>query len=74
MKGYPKVKAFLVEHGILASDVCAILEISRTTLSRKLNGSGSDFKAREVQTLCHTYGMDANIFFAQNVPTKEFLS
>lgn len=73
MKGYPKVKAFFVEHGILASDVCERLNVSRTTLSRKLNGTGSDFKAREVQILCHTYGMDANIFFVQNVPNKEFL-
>lgn len=70
MKGYPKVKGFLVEHGIKQKDVAVILDITVSTFNNKLNGVG-DFTMTEVRKMCYELGIDANIFFADFVPNKQ---
>ena len=70
MRGYPKVKGYLVEQGIKQKEVASILGISATTFNNKLNGLG-DFTMTEVKKMCKELGINANIFFNDFVPYKE---
>lgn len=63
---YGKFKGYLAENGIKQSEVAKLLEITESTLSKKLNRKrNADFSKDEVVTLCRTYGLDANLFFLE---------
>jgi len=70
MRGYPKVKGFLVENGIKQKEVASILEMSNSTFNNKLNGIG-DFTITDVKKMCAELGIEANIFFSDYVPKKQ---
>lgn len=63
VKGYAKLKGFLVEHGIKQDNLARDLGINRVTLSKKLNQNNADFSLEEVRYICSTYELDANQFF-----------
>lgn len=67
MAGYPKVKGYLVEHGIKQKDVAKLLGITTTTVNNKLNGVG-DFSMEEVRIMCRKLGINSEFFFTHNVP------
>ena len=70
MSGYPKVKGYLVEHGIKQKDVAKLLGMTVTTVNNKLNGIG-DFSMEQVRIMCNTLGIESELFFTHNVPKKE---
>lgn len=70
MAGYPKVKGYLIEHGVKQKYVASILDISITTFNNKINGVG-DFTIGQVKKMCQELRMNTSIFFADYVPIKE---
>lgn len=70
MKGYPKVKGFLVENGIRQKDVANMLKMSISTFNNKLNGIG-DFTITDVKKMCTELEVEADIFFNDYVPKKQ---
>lgn len=58
---YNKFKGFAREKGITYSDIAALLGITPTTVSMKINGY-SDFYLSEQKLLGKAYGADSNIF------------
>ncbi|MBN2796210.1 MAG: helix-turn-helix transcriptional regulator [Clostridia bacterium] len=61
MKGYPKLKALLVERGIKQKEIADVLEITLSTFNNKLNGV-SDFDLGEVRKLCNYLSITSEIF------------
>ena len=70
MSGYPKVKGYLVEHGIKQKDVAKLLGMTVTTVNNKLNGIG-DFSMKDVRIMCEKLGIGSELFFIHYVPKKE---
>lgn len=70
LKGYPKVKGYLVAHGIRQKEVADILGMTVSTFNNKLNGIG-DFTISDVKKMCIELGIEADIFFTFTVPKKE---
>ena len=70
MLGYPKVKGYLVEHGIKQKDVAKLLGMTVTTVNNKLNGIG-DFSMKDVRIMCKKLGISSELFFSHYVPKKE---
>ncbi|WP_333638557.1 helix-turn-helix domain-containing protein [Tissierella praeacuta] len=70
MKGYPKVKGFLVENGIRQKYVANMLNMSISTFNNKLNGIG-DFTITDVKKMCAELEIKADIFFNDYVPKKQ---
>ena len=61
---YLKFKGFLVENNIQQKEVAKILNISNSTLNKKINGTGSDFTIQEAKKICQTLNTNSEIFFA----------
>lgn len=61
MSGYPKVKGYLVEHGIKQKDVAKLLGMTVTTVNNKLNGIG-DFSMKDVRIMCKKLGISSELF------------
>lgn len=63
LKGYPKLKALLVERGIKQREISETLGITLSTFNNKLNGIG-DFSISDVKKICKKLEIEADIFFA----------
>ena len=70
MLGYPKVKGYLVEHGIKQKDVAKLLGMTVITVNNKLNGIG-DFSMKDVRIMCEKLGISSELFFIHYVPKEE---
>ena len=67
---YYKFNAWLQENGISQTEVADLLGVTRITLNRKINGTGSDFSLTEVRKICSHYSISANDFFINNLVSK----
>ncbi|AGZ24988.1 helix-turn-helix domain-containing protein [Staphylococcus pasteuri] len=64
MKGYNKLKGFLVEEGKSNNDLAELLHLHRTTVNHKLNRkNGADFTMSEVRKICLYLNISADIYF-----------
>ncbi len=68
---YNKIKAFLVENGIKHQDVAGLLKMKSNTISKKLNGFGSDFTLEQAKNMHCKLGVPIAYFFEPTVPKKE---
>ena len=68
---YSKLKGYLVENNIRQKEVAALLGVTESTLSSKINRNGQDFTLEQVALLCKTYNLDPNEFFLQIKLSKE---
>lgn len=72
VNGYPRLKAFLVEHSIKQDEVADLLKMSRAKLNTILNGKrNADFQMSEIILLAQHFGWSKDdidrIFFSLNV-------
>lgn len=62
------LRSYMIRHGETQSDIAEVLDITRPTLSRKINGNGGDFTQREIVLLKEHYNLSPEeidqIFFA----------
>lgn len=65
-KPYHKFKGWLRENNLNYADLGALIGVSKTTISAKINGQ-SDFYLSEIQTIRKTYNLDGSIFFTDTV-------
>lgn len=68
---YNKIKAYLVENGIKHRDVAKVINTKPNTVSKKLNGLGSDFTLEEAKSMHVELGVPIAYFFEPDVPVKE---
>lgn len=68
---YNKIKAFLIENDIDHKKVATILDLKPNTITKKLNGFGSDFSLNEASLLNTEIGVPISYFFEPKVPKKE---
>lgn len=59
---YKKFKGYMAEHDIKQSEIAELLDITLENANRKVNGKQS-FTLAQVQTLCRTYDISADIYF-----------
>ena len=66
-----ELKVEMMRHGDNGEDLAKALNITRQTLSRKMNDHDSDFTQKEIRLVVDRYGLDGNrikdIFFADEV-------
>lgn len=60
---YYKFKGFLAEKDIKQKEIANLIKVSEPTLSRRLNGRGSDFSIQDLKKICQSLGIKADIFF-----------
>ena len=60
---YIAVKHAFAGKGLKLKDVADTIEVTESTLSKKLNGE-SDFFLAEIVTICSAFGLEQSIFFA----------
>lgn len=63
---YTKFMAWMKEHGVQANEIADLLGVGKSSVSKRLNGTGADFSAAEVRTICLHYGISADEFFVAN--------
>jgi len=63
---YTKFRAWMQENGVQANEIADLLGIGKSAVSKRLNGTGADFSAGEVRTICLHYGISADTFFVAN--------
>lgn len=68
---YNKIKAFLIENDIKHKDVAVLLKVKPNTISKKLNGFGSDFSLEEAKSMYINLGVPFAYFLEHDVPKKE---
>lgn len=67
---YFKFRAFLDEQGIQQIEVANILGITKSTMNKKINGTGGDFSLPEVRKICEVYNISADEYFINNMVSK----
>lgn len=67
---YYKFNAWLKENRINQEEVADLIGVTRITLNKKINGSGSDFTLTEVRTIANHFHINANDFFINNLVSK----
>lgn len=60
---YSKFKGYLAENNIQQKDIAALIRISPSALSKKINGRGGDFTVQEAKIICKKLNTGAEIFF-----------
>ncbi|HBF2805540.1 TPA: helix-turn-helix transcriptional regulator [Clostridioides difficile] len=60
---YIKFKCFLIENNIRQKDIAKLLNVSESTLSKKINGKGGDFSIQELKIICKKCNLKAEVFF-----------
>ncbi|MGL2197775.1 XRE family transcriptional regulator [Oenococcus oeni] len=68
---YLGLKGWMAENEVSQDDIALVLKKRPSTINKKINGTGSDFKLSEVNALVRHFGMPASIFFTIHVPLKE---
>lgn len=64
IRKYFKLKSYFVENNIKQKDVAKALNITRSTLSKKINRiQESDFTLDECRQICLIYNLNPDIFF-----------
>lgn len=61
-----KIKGCMAEHNHKQKDVAKILNLSKTSVNKKLTGK-SEFTLKELSTLAEQYNQDINIFLSKNL-------
>jgi len=56
-----KFKAWMVEHRVTQKDIMELLDLSRTSVNKKVNGK-EDFTLIQIRTMCEKYNLSADIF------------
>ena len=56
-----KFKAWLAENRIKQKEIMELLDLSRTSIDKKINGK-EDFTLPQIRTICDKYGITADIF------------
>ena len=56
-----KFKAWLVENRISQKELMELLDLSGTSVNKKVNGK-EDFTMPQIRTICEKYGISADIF------------
>lgn len=56
-----KFKAWLAENRIKQKEIMELLDLSRTSIDKKVNGK-EDFTLPQIRTICDKYGISADIF------------
>lgn len=62
-EAYTKFMAWMKEHDVQANEIADLLGIGKSSVSKRLNGTGADFSAAEIRTICLHYGISADEFF-----------
>lgn len=62
-EAYSKFKGYLVEKNIKQKSVAEMLKISQATLSKRINGKGGDFTVQELEKICTSLKIKAELFF-----------
>lgn len=66
-----ELKIEMMRHGDNGEDLAKVLNITRQTLSRKMNDPESDFTQKEIRLMIDRYGLSGDrvkeIFFADEV-------
>ena len=60
---YMKFKGYLVENRIQQVEVANLLGMSKASINKKLNGTGSDFSVQDLKKICIKYSISADKFF-----------
>lgn len=60
---YTKLKAYFDEHNIKQQEIAELLDKSVSAVNQNLNGTGGDFSASEIRTICLKYRISADEFF-----------
>lgn len=56
-----KFKAWMVENRITQKDLMDLLDLSQTSINKKVNGK-EDFSLSQIRTICEKYELSADIF------------
>lgn len=56
-----KFKAWMVENRIPQKEIMNLLNLSRTSINKKVNGK-EDFSLSQIRTICEKYKLSADIF------------
>ena len=59
-------KLWLVEHHVKQKEIAELLGISQTHTNLKVNGK-QPWTVKQIEKICDTYGISANLFFAHKV-------
>lgn len=69
---YLKFKGWMVTNGIGNQEMANFLDISESSLSQRINGSGPDFTIDEIRKIVNKYGVTLlDYFYLQNSFQKE---
>lgn len=68
---YKEFMAWMLVNDISRKDLIELLNLSDSTLSHRLNGTGADFSMEEVRKILDKYGNElASFFFNANVEKR----
>lgn len=56
-----KFKAWLAEHRISQKEIMILLNLSTTSINKKVNGK-EDFTLPQIRKICEKYGISSDIF------------
>lgn len=59
---YTKFKAWMNENNVTGQDLADLLGVSKSTISKKLNGL-SDFSLAEIRIICAEYNISSDVYF-----------
>lgn len=60
---YDEFKAWMILNKVSRKDLMELLDISSSTLTHRLNGTGPDFMLEEIRTIVAKYGTEVAKFF-----------
>lgn len=60
---YTKFKAWMEENKVTNIELADLLNVTKSVITKRLNGTGADFSVSEVRTICMRYGISADVFF-----------
>ena len=51
------------ENNITNLEIARLLNVTKSVITKRLNGTGADFSTSEVRKICLHYGISADVYF-----------